>query len=393
MACVGNDGQEEGQDLFLFGACVRQAEAHDGGYPDQGVLVVELVVVAEEGHGGLRVQPDARVHDSYRQIRTGLDLLLVEIGVLVDLIQTVLDIPHQQGPQRRHSRHHALLLGLPHPALLVLLHQHHLVVSETGVHEGVDKGGCQVVAGRVEVGQARYSTAFQMALVDVLGRLRLQDVELLAKGLEMLGQLYVAKAFVNLFVLWSLPRAVQPDPLASNKEGELLLESRVRRILKVSLDELIIIESDGEDHGLRVLLVLLVDAVRDTEELLVVGVGEQVDHRHHVQADPPICVLVDELGELLDDFELAHQVDGICLLVALEEERHEGQRKVDEVRGRLVGGDALPVDLANLERKMAHIFVAPGANVLGGGEEAVLQGILTLFVGVGHSNHGQDIGQ
>ncbi|CRK19949.1 hypothetical protein BN1708_003237 [Verticillium longisporum] len=216
-------------------------------------------------------------------------------------------------------------------ALLVFLHEHHLVVSEASVDEAVHKGCCKVVSCRVEVRHASNAAALEVALVDILCRLGLKNVELLAKGLEVLRQLNVGKRVLKLLVVaHNLVRKLEHDALARDQETELLLQCRVLRLVEIGLDEIDIVQSNGQHHGLRILL-----------------------------AHAGIRVLVDIVGQLLDNLELAHEVDGIGLSVTLQEGRHENEGEIDQILRVLICDYALAVDLSNLKSQVARVLVAP----------------------------------
>ena len=103
----------------------------------------------------------------------------------------------------------------------------------------------------------------------------------------------------------------------------MLLQSLVGGSVDVTLDQVDVVQPNSEHDCLGELVVADIDFVGGSEELLVFRVSEQVDHADHVQADSSICVLVNELGNVFDDLQLAHEIDRIGFSIVTQEIWHQ----------------------------------------------------------------------
>ena len=113
-----------------------------------------------------------------------------------------------------------MVLVLVDPALSLLRLCHELVVPKASIDKAVDKAACEVLLCRVDGdGSDARARVFEMRLVDILERARLNQVELLAEQLKVLAKLGVAEnveqALIGRFLICAV------ELLASENEGEL----------------------------------------------------------------------------------------------------------------------------------------------------------------------------
>ena len=173
----------------------------------------------------------------------------------------------------------------------------------------------------VQVRKACHAVALKMALVDILSRLWVENVQLLCKSLEVLGHLGAIQTLHDFPLVIGIRRQIQYNLLFGDQESHLFLERHVLGRIEILLNERNVVEANSEHDGLGELAIMLVDIVRGSEELLIFWVGQETDHAHHVQADSWVCIFIEEFGDILDDFQLAHQVHSVGFGIALEEQR------------------------------------------------------------------------
>jgi hypothetical protein len=120
---------------------------------------------------------------------------------------------------------HTVILVLVDPALARVGADEELVVAEANVDERIDKGPRQVLPRGIEVGRGASAGVFEVSLVDVLERLGLDEVERLAEGFKVLGELGVVEDLDEGLVL---VLQVEVDLLPRENVGELTFEGAMR---------------------------------------------------------------------------------------------------------------------------------------------------------------------
>jgi hypothetical protein len=221
-----------------------------------------------------------------------------------------------------------MVLVFVDPTLTLLCLDHELVVAKAGVDKRVDKRARQVLPRRVDLSR-RTARVLEVTLVNVFEALGFRHRQLLTEPLERFRQFRVVQDLGQRLVVGR-----DVDLLAGEDVRELALHVRVRRRLKVLLDECRILQAEREGERLGVALVALVDLVRGPEKVEVVGRREVVDHRDHVEADALVRVGVDIVDDLGDRLEFEEEVDGVRLGVVGEQERDEAQAERDELVDR-----------------------------------------------------------
>ena len=78
-------------------------------------------------------------------------MLFRRVCVLVDVTETNIRIPKQAQSETSSSTHHTVILVLVDPAVTLLGLHHQLVIAESRINKGVDKGTSQVPTCRVNI--------------------------------------------------------------------------------------------------------------------------------------------------------------------------------------------------------------------------------------------------
>jgi len=166
---------------------------------------------------------------------------------------------------------------------LVALLRQKLVSPEGSVDEPVDERRGQVLPGRINLTGSRseWSLVLEMRLVDVFGRLGLEDVEFPAQGEEVGVEMTVGHDLHQIVEVVRLLVHFHKVLLATEHESELLLHEQI--ILstreKDVLHELGVVELHGTAHRFRETRELPVDAAGSLQQLRVFRLWDVVDAR------------------------------------------------------------------------------------------------------------------
>mmetsp|Transcript_82 Transcript_82/g.219 ORF Transcript_82/g.219 Transcript_82/m.219 type:complete len:255 (-) Transcript_82:1139-1903(-) len=107
--------------------------------------LVRLQVLAKQSPCRVAFVVDTASDHAKRHQRSGLDVLLRRPLELVDLRQTIINVPQQKHPQRRRSTHHTMLLVLVQPS--AAFDEHQLVIAEPCIYERICECAGQVLLG------------------------------------------------------------------------------------------------------------------------------------------------------------------------------------------------------------------------------------------------------
>ena len=250
-----------------------------------------------------------------------------------------------------------MIFVLVDPAVARLGVGHELVVAEARVDKRVDERAGQVLPRRLDRGRAR-SRHLEVRLVDVLEGFGLGQVERLAELAEVLAEPRVVERLDQRLVL-----RLDGDVRSREDVGELALEVRIRRRVKVGLNHLLVVQADRQRDRLGQAVLSTVDGVGGPEEGEIVGRDEVVDARDHVPAHARVRVLVHARHDRLDVLELEQQVDRVRLAIVRQQERHQPMRQLEQLLRRLRRALSRIELLAQLGRQMSARSVGASSSV------------------------------
>mmetsp|Transcript_26313 Transcript_26313/g.75965 ORF Transcript_26313/g.75965 Transcript_26313/m.75965 type:complete len:697 (+) Transcript_26313:933-3023(+) len=413
-----DNGKEEVHHLLPSGTGVGNTKTGAGGALHN--VHIALDVLRQQRQGRVGIVLDAAAEDADGKSCTGLDVVLGRVQELIDLRQTLLDVPEEDGAERCRGRHHAVVLVLVQP---LVVGRHELVLAEASVDEGIDEGTGKVGPGGIDLRTTGVPPATEAAglgevgLVDVLGSFGLHDVEVLGDLEELLAELDVANQLVELILVVVVLNLVV-DPVTGQEEAHLLLHQAVlggTNLLKELGDRLLVAHAQSDAEGVEELALRPEQLVGRLEHLdVVVGVGHEVGRLGEVQTDAAIVVLVDgvQVQELLEALDLDEEVDrlglGVVRYVEGDDDVDHGEEvgELGVVVGVGPGDDAGVVLLPDLPGEAPDELVPPGPEVVvigtGGGRVGLvilegrqfeLEGLSLLVLAHRHGQNRQNIGQ
>ena len=112
------------------------------------------------------------------------------------MVDTRLKVPKHAHSNTSCGRHHTFVLVLVDPALSLACVHDELVIAESRIYKGVDKGGCEIKPGRVVA--LCTSGRFEMRFIDVLNTPGFFDADSFTEVAEMSTELDIAKALQNV---------------------------------------------------------------------------------------------------------------------------------------------------------------------------------------------------
>mmetsp|Transcript_10690 Transcript_10690/g.34334 ORF Transcript_10690/g.34334 Transcript_10690/m.34334 type:complete len:555 (-) Transcript_10690:677-2341(-) len=310
---VRHDRHQQLEHLLLGRADVCEPQPEHRAHLELRVGLARFDVLCEQRQRRLALVADARVEDAHRQQRAGLDVDIRHVQELVDLGEPAVYVPSQQRAQRGCGRHHAMLLVLVQP--LVALGQHELVGSEAEVHKGVDEGGGQVGAGRVD-GRGRGGSLLEVGLINVVGSLWLEHVEVARQLLVVLGQVRAVHQAVELLV------QIGADALPREHQRHLLGDQRVLARAHDLGDRLVVLQPKRQPQRLGVLAELAQHRDGHLQHLRILRLRHVLRHLQEVHADAVAVGGVHVRSQCLQLAHLHQQVDGLRLGVVLNKEGH-----------------------------------------------------------------------
>lgn len=221
-----------------------------------------------------------------------------------------------------------------------------------------------------------------MSLENLIGVLRLHNVELTSELLVMLGKLFVRYDALDVLVF-----GLVGISLPAKHEGHLRLDCAVVAFGHNLVNELHVIHLLGNSQCVRVPPETLVDVKSSAEDQHhFLSVRRVRATRQEVGAHSIEVVLIAEGAQFLQAFALNHQVDRFSLLVVVDE---LGDNLIDQTLDVLHGLLFLHAHLvlgANLARKAAQILVAPTNEVLSAAQEAVFQSVRLIVFARDHAH-------
>mmetsp|Transcript_18748 Transcript_18748/g.28790 ORF Transcript_18748/g.28790 Transcript_18748/m.28790 type:complete len:209 (+) Transcript_18748:1312-1938(+) len=189
-------------------------------------LLGGLEAIDQDGSGGISLALDSTVKESNSQEGTSLNIILVAFQVLINGLQTLIDVPEPEQAEGAGSSHLSLGLVLEDPVLLAFLCLgNHLVVTQAHVDEGVHVSLGQVLHSRVQL-LAIVLSLLQVGLENLIGHFRLFLVQVLGELLEVLAELLLRDNLIQVSIL-----RFEGVPLSSEHEGHLLEDNGVLALL------------------------------------------------------------------------------------------------------------------------------------------------------------------
>eukprot|EP01136_Pigoraptor_vietnamica_P003671 Opistho-1_new@33196 len=381
---VAQHRQDQLNDVLSRRSAVGKAQTNDGASAQDIALVRD--VVAEKGERGVAVVPNARVHKAARKESARLDVILGEVEEAVDLAQAAVHVPQENHTERRSRAHHAVVLVLVQP--LVALLRHELIVTETGVDERVHKRRRKVLLGRVARAAKRVPRRLQMALVNVLGDLRFDDVELARECHKLSAEMRVGHPLVERLAL-----RLNVQLLPAEHERKLVLHRPVCARIKDLLDKVAVVELRGDLQCLRVAVELAKDGERRAQQLRVLGALHIVDATCEIEAHARVRLLIDVLLEEVKALDLREKVARLSLRVVLHVERNDLRHETKKIVDALFCLLPLLVQPADLARQMLDVLVTPRTKGVTRAHEAVIEALALAILLRRHGDNRQHIGQ
>mmetsp|Transcript_24245 Transcript_24245/g.47023 ORF Transcript_24245/g.47023 Transcript_24245/m.47023 type:complete len:586 (-) Transcript_24245:282-2039(-) len=381
---VRDHRREDIENVLLLCPRVRHAQPKRRPNPlNRRVLCIHLVCHQRQRRVALAAHVCAHDADGERGARP--DVVAVAVGELVNLREARVDIPEQDHAERGGCRHGAVLLVLVDP-LAVARHQR--VVPEPRVDKRVDKRRREVRPRRVHVGGPS-ALLRQVRLVDVLGGLGLEDVEVPREAEEVLAERRVADDRHQVVVVGGDVEGA----VSREEETQLLLDQLILARVKHLLSERLIVEPDRDAHRLGRLVHLAVDVIDHLEDHRVLGLRHVVCAVCEVKREACVVCISRVLEDAVHHVHLHEEVARVRLAVVLHVEGHDLLHKQLQVIGTLAVGLAhLPL-LPNLPRQVLDVLEAPEVETALASAELVPEALPAARARHRHAQDRQHVGE